>query len=515
MGKAVIHRLLLIFFSLLIISCQEKTANPNRNLTIEKFSDWKTKSYSLNSHSIKDYISTFCYSDSCYSSADYRTRSYYLNGGVFLWIDRHGIDERADSLLVFLRSVVQMGFSKKAFYVRDIYNDMNRVRNLDFDDGDNDINKVMARLEYHLTRAYMRYATGQRFGFVDPYRVFNTLDVLESDSLGNPVSYRKLFDVSMQRPGKKFYRLALTQIYNDNICGFLHEVQPRDSLYYVLRRELNRNVSREDRMRLLCNIERRRWRVSQHPENKYVLVNIPSFQLRAVDADTVFEMRIGCGKMSTKTPLLSSYIQRMDINPKWNVPMSIVRKDIIENHVGDCGFYERKNMVIVEKRTGKRISPERVTAQMLLSGQYRVQQLGGEGNSLGRIIFRFPNNFSVFLHDTSSREVFGRDYRGVSHGCVRVERPLDLAIFLLSDKDSFLIDKMRITMGLQPHSDKGMKLVEAGNTDLLESLNVSPSVPLFITYYTIYPDEKGFLKKYPDIYGYDKVISKYIKPYLN
>ena len=79
---------------------------------------------------------------------------------------------------------------------------------------------------------------------------------------------------------------------------------------------------------------------------------------------------------------------------------------------------------------------------MLLSGAYKVVQRGGEGNALGRIVFRFPNNFSVYLHDTSSREAFSRFDRGVSHGCIRVEKPLELAVFLLQDKEEALIDKL-------------------------------------------------------------------------
>ena len=89
---------------------------------------------------------------------------------------------------------------------------------------------------------------------------------------------------------------------------------------------------------------------------------------------------------------------------------------------------------------------EKVTTSMLLGGDYRVIQEGGEGNSLGRIIFRFPNSFSVYLHDTSSKEVFDRYDRGISHGCVRVEQPFNLAKFILGDNDKKLLDNIKTAM---------------------------------------------------------------------
>ena len=141
-------------------------------------------------------------------------------------------------------------------------------------------------------------------------------------------------------------------------------------------------------------------------------------------------MRAACGALKTKTPLLSSRINLMQVNPEWVMPMSIVSGDVAR-HGGDSAYFARHRYYITDRKTGKRLSPKSVTAGMLNSGNYRVAQEGGAGNSLGRIIFRFPNNFSVFLHDTSSPGVFKRDNRGVSHGCVRVQRPFDLAVFMM------------------------------------------------------------------------------------
>lgn len=103
---------------------------------------------------------------------DYRTRSYYGQHGSFLWIDRLGVDARADTLLAYLRTVDEFGFSTKKFYVKDIENDLKRLRTLDFDTASNTISQVMARLEYYLTKAYLRYVNGQQFGSLLSTKIF-------------------------------------------------------------------------------------------------------------------------------------------------------------------------------------------------------------------------------------------------------------------------------------------------------------------------------------------------------
>lgn len=484
---------------------------------METFSELKTSSYSLNSLLIREEIEHLCRKDRDSTFADYRTRSYYLNQGVFLWIDRQGVDSRADSLLSALATVGEMGFTPRSFDVPLIKADLRRIRQLEFNDSTNTINSVMARLEYRLTKAFLRYTTGQRFGFVNPYYVFNRIDPIDIDSTGKSSGYRKLFDLDVQRPGKGYFAVALRKIYNDSVSEYLKEVQPSDQLYHRFQRELQRAQSLSSRMRILCNMERRRWRGPAPDESnqKRVVVNIPAFHLYAYTADTVIDMRVGCGTLKTKTPVLASVIERMDVNPQWNIPMSIITKEIA-SHVGDNSYFERNRYYVAERKTGRRLDLSGVTADMLRSGAYRVTQEGGAGNALGRIVFRFKNNFSVFLHDTSSKDFFERGNRGVSHGCVRVQRPFDLARFLLGNPDDWMLDKLRISMDMPPETSRGIRYVSDGeaNRHLVSSLSVSPRIPLYIVYYTLYPEPGGDLKSYPDVYGYDKVIEQNIKPFM-
>lgn len=493
--------------------------NPDLNLTLDKYADMNVPDYKLNSHRIKEQMNVLIGDDKDSLMADYRTRSYYLRKGSFLWIDRLGIDNRADTLLAYINQVDKIGFSKSKFRVQQIQEDLRRVRTLDFDTAYNSINKVMARLEYNLTKAYLRYVTGQRFGYINPKYIFNKLDVHDSDSVH--VSYRCLFDVPMQQAGPSFYKEALSKISNDSVSFFLKEVQPRSPMYKELFLLLNDpHTKSSEKPRIMVNMERCRWRLMDFPQKHkmYVLVNIPSFKLIAENGSEVLKMRIGCGSYETKTPLLTSLITRMDINPKWIIPKSIIKKNIIR-HIGDSNYFSKNHYFIRQRRDGKNIDISRVTSSMLSSPDYLVIQEGGEGNSLGRIIFRFDNSFSIYLHDTSSKEVFAKDDRGVSHGCVRVQRPFDLAVFLLKNKSKEIIQKINYSMNadvseLKKKYNKDVKKPDTLNRGLIiGSVSVEPNVPIFITYFTIYPDEKGKLQVFNDVYGYDKIIYKYFENY--
>ena len=478
--------------------------------------DIKDSLYALNSHLVREQIDRLIRADRDSLTSDVRARGYYRDGGHFLWIERQGVDSRADSLLAVLDKVGRMGFRRDKFFVEQLQADLRRVRELDFtSEGRHSINNVMARLEYNLTKAFLRYTTGQRFGFINPQLMLNRYDVQYRDS--HKVVYRRIFDVPMDHADDRFFASAFKKVYNDSVATFLHEVEPQEPLYYKFQAMLNSDsLPAGKRLKVVCNMERSRWRLKDYPRQhkKYVFVNIPAFHLDAIDGDSTLNMRVVCGTTSTKTPLLTSEIKRMDINPQWIIPRSIIEKDIAR-HAGNRGYFERRRYFIRDRKTGKKVDAGHVSRSGLLSGKYMVAQEGGKGNSLGRIIFRFDNNFSVYLHDTSSPGVFSRDNRGASHGCVRVERPFDLAVFLLDDKDPDTIDKIKYSMTVdvngksQPADGKPARQ-PIDKKRMLHSLNVEPHVPVFISYYTIYPDKQGKMCEYPDVYGYDRRMGDFL-----
>lgn len=467
----------------------------------------------LDAEEIKDNLHRLALADMGRERADMHTRHHYIDGGRLVWITRNGVSAKADSLLSYIGEVDGQGLPREHFMYNEISADLARVRNLNFGTGRNSVNKVFARLEFNLTKGFLRYVEGQRFGYVNPYEVFNRLDVRDSDSVR--VSYRQLYDVPTQRADKRFVAIALASIVqgDDSVAAFLRASCPENPLYYTLARRLAEPLSMQERRKVLVNMERARWRVGDYPHkhNKYVVVNIPSVHLLAVDGSERLTMRIGLGSLETKTPLLTSRIKRMDFNPQWVIPKSIVKKSMA-HHAGNRAYFDSHNYFILQKSTGKHVDPSNATRDMLLSSDYSVVQRGGIGNALGRVIFRFDNNFSIFMHDTSNPGVFSQADRSVSHGCIRVERPFDLSVFMLQDKDQTLIDHIRYSMTVK--YAPGRESVDADGNEkehidkkrMVRSVPVNPEVPIFITYFTLYPDSDGHLVAYPDIYGFDAAL---------
>jgi murein L,D-transpeptidase YcbB/YkuD len=196
-----------------------------------------------------------------------------------------------------------------------------------------------------------------------------------------------------------------------------------------------------------------------------------------------------------------------------------VKSDIVR-HAGDSAYFNRHHYYIVERATGDSLDPAEVTQSDLASGTLRVGQHGGPGNSLGRVVFRFNNNFSVYLHDTNNRGAFKREKRTLSHGCIRVEKPFDLALFLLPELDEWDQDRLRLSMDLPPQTDQGKEYLEENEEEprpfrLMTYHEVTPRVPVYIIYYTAYPNPAtGIVETWPDLYGYDKAIASAIDCFL-
>ena len=256
---------------------------------------------------------------------------------------------------------------------------------------------------------------------------------------------------------------------------------------------------------LLINLERARWQYKSEKGSKYVIGNIAAFMLQAFneEVDSILEMRICCGSVRNKTPLLYSKIYYMELNPYWNVPQNIIRKEIIPSYRRDTTYFTRNRMKVYDKN-GNRVNPHDIKWAKYTAGvPFTVKQDNKEGNSLGRIIFRFPNPYAVYLHDTPSRWAFSRSNRAVSHGCVRLERALDFAFFLLEKPDELLEDRIRIAMDIAPKSDEGKKLNRSEAYRELKHYSLKEAIPLFLDYQTMYLAADGKLSYCEDIYKYD------------
>ena len=433
--------------------------------------------------------------------ADRMGRGYYrLGTAQWLWMDSPTKLSMCDALDSVIRTQVSsIGFSEKTFFLPEIEQALAVMHQ---PDSAENVGQSMGLLEGNLTKAYLRYTIGQRFGFTTPKKLFG----------------KDHYDIEIEQADSAFVKHALEQLTDtQTMLNFLAEVEPSDKAYQQLKLQLAQDSTEEERLRTICNMERLRWRDSKHPEQaeRHILVNVAAQQVWALGPDSVINMRICCGKASTKSPLLSSAIERIQINPEWGIPQSIIRGEV-SGHAGDSAYFARRNYYITNGQ-GQRVDPRSLTRAELSSGRYAVRQRSGAGNSLGRIIFRFPNRFSVYLHDTSSPSAFNRDVRTVSHGCIRLQRPFDIATFVLPNADPWLLDQMRLSMDLQPQTDQGKeyKRTHRGAIRLINATEVEPKIPVVINYFTKYPNPKtGTIDTWGDPYSYDKILQKAIKPFL-
>ena len=207
-----------------------------------------------------------------------------------------------------------------------------------------------------------------------------------------------------------------------------------------------------------------RWEPRDMGERR-IEVNIADFSVAALEGDRVIlKSRVIVGKPETPTPIFSSVMRYVLINPSWQVPDSIIRKELAPK----LGSLSRRGYEV--KTVGGRLT---------------VRQLPGEDNALGRIAFMFPNDHAIYLHDTPARELFDEETRAFSHGCVRVEDPLSLAELVLGGETGGWTEER----------------IEAAFGDKERTVFLPRPLPIHIEYFTEFVDEFGELQERPDVYG--------------
>lgn len=486
-----------------LTSCVQKTPE-------ELHAEEAEKTFALNVMDAHGRLEQYLSENSDSIEADLLTHEYYRDAGDWLWAGSPQQLQQCHDVVDYLQQhVPQTGFSEKAFYLKQIADDLQRLDSLWFDE-QNSPRDVMARLEYHLTKAYVRYAQGQRYGFTNPNKIYNTYSTKDS-------TYHGIFDIKLEQVDSTFRHDIFRQVVEGTPVGFLQSCEPQDSVYHRLQQAMLKDSDKVSRQRLLNNMERRRWRDTQPlaSDGRYILVNLPSQQLWAVSRDSVFSMRVCLGAFKTKTPTLSSGISRVELNPEWNIPMSILRNEV-SHHAGDSAYFANRRYRIIDTRTGKAVSGNHVSSSQISSGHYRVAQASGAGNALGRIIFRFPNHYSVYLHHTNNSSAFNNEKRTVSHGCVRVQRPFDLLKFVLPDADEWTLDRMRISIDMKPETQRGKDYISKnpGSHRLINSQPCNLRVPVYLHYYTAYPNpQTGVIETWPDRYEYDPAMTKALRAY--
>ena len=473
---------------------------------------------SIDTLRMRHHLSAIIVSDSSRWNADQFVRHRYDTIASFndipIWFTLDdGLSPDANELLEYLRTELpQAALDTTAFLLPQIADDLYTVNSLAFDSLGQDINEVLPRLDYNLSKAYVKYVTGTRYGFIRPARLFNKLYYREDST------YAHLYDYDTLPPD---YQESLSQLSTSERIAHLKASFPANAqTFEALRTALKTATTTEERHRIAVNMERCRWRIP-HPDmsQRMVVVNLPAQQLWAIGGDTIINMKVCYGALKTKTPLLSSHINYLQVNPEWSLPPKIVASDF-PRHAGDSAWFARHKYFVLDRRSGDTLNINALSPDDMKNRQLRFVQRGGQGNSLGRIVFRFSNSFSVYLHDTNSPGAFQRDRRTVSHGCVRVERPYDLALFLLPELDEWDIDRLRISMDMPPLTSRGTEWLSHHADSprpyrLFTYHKISPSVPVYIVYYTMYPNPiTGTIETYPDVYNYDQPLLRQLQRLL-
>lgn len=275
-----------------------------------------------------------------------------------------------------------------------------------------------------------------------------------------------------------------SQVFNDTLemavknFQVRHGYKPDGVIGASVLKEMN--VPAEKRLQqLLINMERMRWMPNEPKTDNLIVVNIPEYVLHMYEGkNKVWDMNVVVGKEGHNTTMFTGDLNQVVFSPHWNVPPSIVKKEILPKLASDPGYLASQNMEIVKDDDG--------------SGLPVIRQLPGGNNALGNVKFLFPNSFNIYFHDTPSKSLFEKEKRAYSHGCIRLSDPTKMAEYLLRN---------------QPEWTPG-RIQEAMNSGEEKFVKVKKAVPVFITYYTAWVDENGRLNFREDIYSHDEKLAK-------
>ena len=240
------------------------------------------------------------------------------------------------------------------------------------------------------------------------------------------------------------------------------------------------------REQLRVNLERFRW-LAQDLEPDGILVNVAAAQLSVYQGGVpVWQTRLQVGRAERQTPLLKSRITRLTLNPTWTIPPTIMREDKLPAIRLNPEYLRQQNLKVLDSE-GRALSPEEVDWSH--PGNILLRQDAGPRNPLGKIVMRFPNPFSVYLHDTPSQPLFSKGPRAFSSGCVRVEQPMLLRDLLVNPAEKARTEELLAT-------------------GVTHEFRLATPVPVLLGYWTVQVDSQGALLYAPDIYSRDGVLLK-------
>ena len=303
-------------------------------------------------------------------------------------------------------------------------------------------------------------------------RVLNMMGDMPVHNAGN----EDYFDPDVEAAVKHFQQRH--GLYADGIVG--------DRTLKALNTPVSGRISQ-----LLTNMERWRW----FPENlgsRYVMVNIPGYELYLVENDdVVLSMRVIVGQRERPTPVISAQMTYLELNPYWNIPQKIARKDLLPKIQADPGYLNRLGIRVFGSWMdgAPELDPMGINWAEISENYFpfRLRQEPAPSNALGRVKFMFPNAQSIYIHDTPGKSLFNRSQRLFSSGCVRVEDPVVLAAHLLKDQ--------------QWNPSRLKRLIDSGKN---RTVLLDASIPVHLVYFTAWTDADGSINFREDAYGRDR-----------
>jgi murein L,D-transpeptidase YcbB/YkuD len=249
------------------------------------------------------------------------------------------------------------------------------------------------------------------------------------------------------------------------------------------------NVSAAARAgQLRVNLERARW-VLGGLKDDFLLVNLPAFKAYLIQGGTnIWEARTQIGDEAKQTPTFRATLSTVVLNPDWTVPISILAEELLDDLKAGKNVLAQKGLVLYDGQN-QTVDPSSVHWNDVdpESFPYTIKQPPGPTNALGRVKFLFPNKYSIYLHDTPSRQLFATNRRTFSHGCIRLERPLELAGILLKNQAGWTAERIQQTL-------------DSGET---QNIDLEHGIPILIVYWTVSVGASGRVHLNEDIYNLD------------
>ncbi|HXS36621.1 MAG TPA: L,D-transpeptidase family protein [Flavipsychrobacter sp.] len=483
------------------------------------------------------------------SIADYMMHMYQQNQYKPVWVTNDGVRDAAATFLKELEDVRWDGLDPEHYHL----SGLKKMQAQLHDDKHPDINTVIT-FDTSLTISYLNVARDLLMGAVNPKKA-DTLWFQKNDtswdgphallSLGSDDKYVSLNDYRSLIPLYKMFRDEYKRYdslqKNEQLISLIDRIQgikrithpdsaSRNIITDVIKAEMpwassepNDSVSEfaqmvmtyQDYMNikvsgrldsftiarlsaqpaqfatsLKANMERLRW-MPREMGNTYIWVDVPLMELFFKrEGNLVMHMRVVVGKVSRQTPSLSADMANIIINPSWGVPPTILKKDVLPGLAKSKKYLHKKGLVAYD-HSGHEIDASEITATNYKRFVYK--QAPGDENALGYVKFNLPNPWDIYLHDTPHRDDFVRRNRFLSSGCIRVQQPQEMALYILSDFEKMKFDQGKLDSMIQTHKSRWEVL--------------KTKIPVHITYLTAFEDTTGnHVRFVRDIYNRDSVL---------